>query len=128
MNQIINKTHKKSGPLSQSDSALTQHQAVAYGLPLLAISFLVGPITVLQGIYAKYFGIALTTIAAVLFILALRGLSSPTSARSGNLFGMIGMAIAIAATFWIGESLNLLLILVGLLFLLNNRLLLHFLS
>ncbi|MFN7901317.1 MAG: NAD(P)(+) transhydrogenase (Re/Si-specific) subunit beta [Holosporales bacterium] len=36
--------------------------------------------------------------AAVLFILALRGLSSPQSARQGNLFGMIGMGIAILAT------------------------------
>ncbi len=38
-------------------------------------------------------------IAAVLFILALRGLSSPESARRGNLYGMAGMAIAIATTF-----------------------------
>jgi NAD(P) transhydrogenase subunit beta len=30
----------------------------------------------------------------VLFILALRGLSSPASARQGNNFGMVGMAIA----------------------------------
>ncbi len=37
-------------------------------------------------------------IAAVLFVLALRGLSSPTSSRQGNLFGMVGMAIAIVAT------------------------------
>ena len=37
-------------------------------------------------------------VAGVLFILALRGLSSPVSARSGNRFGMIGMAIAIVAT------------------------------
>jgi len=36
--------------------------------------------------------------AAVLFILALRGLSSPESARRGNLFGMIGMALAVAVT------------------------------
>ena len=34
-------------------------------------------------------------VAGVLFILALRGLSSPTSAAQGNLFGMIGMAIAV---------------------------------
>lgn len=54
-------------------------------------------------------------VAAVLFILALRGLSSPTSSRLGNLFGMIGMLIAIAATFWIGENLNLLLIFIPLL-------------
>ena len=37
-------------------------------------------------------------VAAVLFILALRGLSSPVRSRSGNRFGMIGMAVAVIAT------------------------------
>ena len=37
-------------------------------------------------------------LAAVLFILALRGLSNPETSRRGNLFGMAGMAIAIATT------------------------------
>jgi H+-translocating NAD(P) transhydrogenase subunit beta len=37
-------------------------------------------------------------VAGVLFILSLRGLSSPESSRQGNLFGMIGMAIAIVTT------------------------------
>jgi NAD(P) transhydrogenase subunit beta len=37
-------------------------------------------------------------VAGVLFILALRGLSSPESSRRGNMFGMIGMAIAIVTT------------------------------
>ena len=37
-------------------------------------------------------------ISGVLFILALRGLSSPETSRQGNLFGMIGMAIAIGVT------------------------------
>src|SRR5438477_1300564 len=37
-------------------------------------------------------------VAGVLFILALRGLSSPVTSRQGNLFGMIGMAIAIVTT------------------------------
>src|SRR5437868_6268768 len=37
-------------------------------------------------------------VAGVLFILALRGLSSPETSRQGNLFGMIGMAIAIVVT------------------------------
>src|ERR1044072_7941645 len=49
-------------------------------------------------------------IAGVLFILALRGLSSPVTSRQGNLFGMVGMAIAIVTTlalarpsgFWAG--------------------------
>ena len=36
--------------------------------------------------------------AGVLFILALRGLSNPETSRQGNLFGMIGMAIAIVTT------------------------------
>ena len=35
-------------------------------------------------------------VAGVLFILALRGLSSPVTSRRGNLLGMIGMAIAVA--------------------------------
>tara|TARA_B100000886_G_scaffold64353_1_gene40191 strand:- start:711 stop:2105 length:1395 start_codon:yes stop_codon:yes gene_type:complete len=37
-------------------------------------------------------------ISGVLFILALRGLSSPETSRRGNLFGIIGMAIAISVT------------------------------
>ena len=38
--------------------------------------------------------------AGVLFILALRGLSSPETSRKGNSYGMIGMAIAIAMTLF----------------------------
>ena len=37
-------------------------------------------------------------ISGVLFILALRGLSSPETSRQGNLFGIIGMALAIIIT------------------------------
>lgn len=36
--------------------------------------------------------------AAILFILSLGGLSNPETSRRGNLFGMLGMAIAILAT------------------------------
>ncbi len=42
-------------------------------------------------------------ISGVLFILALRGLSSPETSRQGNRFGMIGMALAVATaliTLW----------------------------
>ncbi|MBO0751750.1 MAG: NAD(P)(+) transhydrogenase (Re/Si-specific) subunit beta [Bradyrhizobiaceae bacterium] len=39
-------------------------------------------------------------VAGVLFILALRGLSSPETSRTGNLFGMAGMAIAILTTLF----------------------------
>ena len=37
-------------------------------------------------------------VSGVLFILALRGLSSPETSRRGNLFGIIGMVIAIGVT------------------------------
>jgi NAD(P) transhydrogenase subunit beta len=37
-------------------------------------------------------------VSGVLFILALRGLSSPESSRRGNLFGMVGMTIAVLTT------------------------------
>ena len=38
-------------------------------------------------------------ISGILFILALRGLSSPETSRQGNYFGMLGMIIAIIVTF-----------------------------
>jgi NAD(P) transhydrogenase subunit beta len=37
-------------------------------------------------------------LASVCFILALKGLSSPTTARRGNVFGMVGMTIAVVTT------------------------------
>ena len=37
-------------------------------------------------------------VAGVLFIMALRGLSSPGTSRAGNRYGMIGMTIAVATT------------------------------
>ena len=58
-------------------------------------------------------------ISGVLFILALRGLSSPETSRQGNLFGIIGMAIAISVTilsvgnFSTGFIYLLILLLVG---------------
>ena len=36
--------------------------------------------------------------ATILFILSLGGLANPETARRGNLFGMVGMAIAVLAT------------------------------
>ena len=42
-------------------------------------------------------------VSGILFILALRGLSSPTTSQAGNRNGMIGMAIAVGttlATLW----------------------------
>jgi NAD(P) transhydrogenase subunit beta len=44
------------------------------------------------------FAALLYLVAGVLFILALRGLSHPSTSRQGNLFGMIGMGIAVLTT------------------------------
>ena len=45
-----------------------------------------------------FYSSILYLISAVLFILSLHGLSHPETARRGNLFGMIGMAIAVITT------------------------------
>ena len=58
-------------------------------------------------------------ISGVLFILALRGLSSPETSRQGNFFGIVGMAIAIGVTvisagnFSTGFILLLILLVLG---------------
>ena len=38
-------------------------------------------------------------VSGILFILALRGLSSPDTSRQGNYFGIVGMLIAIVVSF-----------------------------
>ncbi|TAK68180.1 MAG: NAD(P)(+) transhydrogenase (Re/Si-specific) subunit beta [Actinomycetota bacterium] len=53
-------------------------------------------------------------LAAVCFVLALKGLSSPKSARNGNLLGAAGAAVAVVVAFFTGvEVRNLALILVA---------------
>ena len=58
-------------------------------------------------------------VSGVLFILALRGLSSPETSRQGNLFGIIGMALAVSVTiisvgnFSTGFLYLLILLLIG---------------
>ncbi|MEJ2015517.1 MAG: NAD(P)(+) transhydrogenase (Re/Si-specific) subunit beta, partial [Limibacillus sp.] len=53
-------------------------------------------------------------IASVLFILALRGLSHPETARQGNYFGIAGMVIAIVTTILLPEVQSYFVILGGL--------------
>ncbi|MEQ1789851.1 MAG: NAD(P)(+) transhydrogenase (Re/Si-specific) subunit beta [Rickettsiales bacterium] len=52
-------------------------------------------------------------VASVLFILALKGLSSPATARRGNLFGMAGMLLAVITTFAMPAIVNYPMILFG---------------
>src|SRR3954463_14512126 len=62
------------------------------------------------------FAALLYLVAGALFIMALRGLSSPESARLGNRYGMIGMALAIVTTLLVAAPSGLIpwiLILIG---------------
>ena len=49
-------------------------------------------------------------VASVLFILALKGLSHPETARRGNWFGIVGMLIAVATTLAITRRIELILV------------------
>src|SRR5581483_1526182 len=48
-------------------------------------------------------------IASVLFILALKGLSHPETARRGNMFGIVGMVIAVLTTLALTKSVALII-------------------
>ena len=57
-------------------------------------------------------------ISSILFITALRGLSSPESSRRGNVFGIVGMIIAVFATlvsvdFFIADKLTISLVILA---------------
>ena len=54
-------------------------------------------------------------ISSVCFIMALRGLSSPVTARIGNIYGIVGMVIAIATTLAAPQVLSFTTIAVGVL-------------
>ncbi|MFG1424173.1 NAD(P)(+) transhydrogenase (Re/Si-specific) subunit beta [Roseixanthobacter liquoris] len=47
-------------------------------------------------------------VAGILFVLALRGLSHPTTSRQGNMFGMVGMAIAVLTTLALSPPADIL--------------------
>ena len=49
-------------------------------------------------------------VSSVFFILALKGLSSPTSARQGNFYGIVGMVIAVITTFFLTKNIGLIVV------------------
>jgi NAD(P) transhydrogenase subunit beta len=62
------------------------------------------------------FAALLYLVSGILFILALRGLSSPATSRQGNRFGMIGMGVAVLTTLAVrppSSAFSWLLIIVG---------------
>ena len=54
-------------------------------------------------------------LSSIFFILALKGLSSPESARKGNLFGIVGMLIAILTLLFQPAASNFLYIIIAIL-------------
>src|SRR4051794_3610437 len=54
-------------------------------------------------------------VASICFIMALRGLSSPGTARAGNIYGIAGMAIAILTTLATPQVVSFWLIILGIL-------------
>ncbi len=62
------------------------------------------------------FAAFLYLVSGVLFIMALRGLSHPTTSRKGNAYGMVGMAVAIITTLLLARPSfgGLVLIIIGL--------------
>ena len=52
-------------------------------------------------------------VASICFIMALRGLSSPETARAGNIYGIAGMAIAIVTTLAMPQVVSYWLIVIG---------------
>ena len=54
-------------------------------------------------------------VASVCFIMALRGLSSPETARAGNLYGIAGMVIAVVTTLVTPHVVSFWLIILGIL-------------
>ena len=47
---------------------LNNWKILAFSAPSLGVMFLMGPMSIVQGIYAKYFGIPLTTLAGILLL------------------------------------------------------------
>ncbi|MDB4309257.1 MFS transporter, partial [Porticoccaceae bacterium] len=70
-------------PRGEKSNALSLGQQLTYALPVLGTIFLFGPIAIVQGIYAKYFGLSLAVIASL--VLATRLLDALTDPLIGYL-------------------------------------------
>ena len=66
-----------------------------------------------MGLEIPVYSLVLYLVAAVLFIIGLMRMSSPATARLGNLLAAIGMLIAVVITLLLKEVLNYTMILVG---------------
>lgn len=101
-----NKSYLSSNTVANNLSVL------AYASPVLPLTFLFGPLAILQGIYAKYYGISLTTIATVVLVSRffdavtdplIGSLADRYSGRKGSrkLFILIGGLLFITASWFL---------------------------
>lgn len=58
----------RMGSHGQTSAPRNWSRGLFYALPNIGVVFLMGPLTVIQGMYAKYFGLSLATIATVLLL------------------------------------------------------------
>ena len=65
---LFMKSINSSDPSINSVSSFSRWQVLAFSAPSIGLAFFMGPLGVIQGIYAKHYGVALTTLAAVLLI------------------------------------------------------------
>ena len=92
-----------------SEGSVSSTIVVAYSLPLLSLDFLVAPImSILQGIYAKYYGLELTAIASVLIIARIfDGVTDPLigyfsdRARARKPFVLVGGGLFIVCAYFL---------------------------
>lgn len=54
--------------ISKPQNPINLFQSLSYALPIIPMTMLIVPIAIIQGIYAKYYGLALTTLATIMMI------------------------------------------------------------
>ncbi|MDB4077638.1 MFS transporter, partial [Porticoccaceae bacterium] len=102
----------QKGRFMRAETPLSTRQQFAYALPMLGIYFLIGPLSLIQGIYTTYFGVTLSAMAAVLLIVNLFDavtdpligyLSDRQHARSGSRksFVVSGGILMIVASYFL---------------------------
>ena len=60
---------KKVNAESNSSHPLTVVQCISYTLPIVPMNMFIAPMAIIQGIYAKHYGLALTTLSGDCFAL-----------------------------------------------------------
>ena len=95
------------------DAAIQKGRKLDCFAALAMTSFLATPAQASTGEAASPWVALAYLVAGVFFILALRGLSSPATSRTGNRFGMIGMAVAVVTTLVTHDIANIVEILIA---------------